>query len=131
MNQLSGEIIFYFTFIFLALLSGAILWVIRTYAIPAVLSFIFAIFAPLLTLLVVAQRESGVTITSYILEEVSSGNSLVRILVVIHLYLLVWLLFIAVRGIIYLVTFPTLKEKWRDMINFFSNQMNKHKNKAG
>lgn len=105
-----GVLIFYLIFIFIGLITGIVFLVLHKYYIPAVIAFIFAIFSPLLTLLITAQRDAGTGIYAYIKSEVSAGNTFVRILVVMHVFLIVWLLFLLTRGIIYLIQSPKVKE---------------------
>lgn len=110
MGSLSSAFILYGIFILIGLLTGVTFWVIHRYRIPAVISLIFALLAPLLTLLFVAQGDMNKGAYTYITEEMSSGNTWARIVVIIHVYLIAWLLFLMVRGIIYLIKSPKVKE---------------------
>lgn len=113
--DLSGNMMFYLIFIIFALLTGIVFWVIQKYRIPAVISLIFALLAPLLFLLVAAQRDGNMGAYDYLLEQIGSGNSVARFLAAIHVYLIGWLLFLIIRGIVFLFQSPTVKEtldKW-------------------
>lgn len=113
--DLSGNMILYLVFIIFALLTGIVFWVIQKYRIPAVISLIFALLAPLLFLLVAAQRDGNIGAYDYLLDEIGSGNTLARFLAAIHVYLFGWLLFLIIRGIVFLFRSPTVKEtldKW-------------------
>ena len=108
-------LILYIMFIVLALSTGIIFWVRNQYSITAVLSLIFALLAPLLALLVVAQRETGVGAYTYLMERVGVGNTWALLTLVIHIYLIGWLLFLTVRLIIYLVQSPDVRLKFKKL----------------
>lgn len=114
---MGGFLIFYIIFIVLALSTGIIFWVRYQYRIPSVLSLIFALLAPLLLLLTVAQREKKEAgAFSYLMEQVGAGNTWARITFIIHIYLVGWMLFLTVRLIIYLVQSPDVRVKYKKLL---------------
>lgn len=116
MGSLSIEIIFYIIFIFMGLLTGAIFWVMNKYRIPAVISLIFSLLAPLLTFLFVVQGNATKEAFGYITEEMSAGNTWARIVVIIHVFLVGWLLFLMTKGGIYLYQSPKVKDTVKNIL---------------
>ncbi|MCF3941979.1 hypothetical protein [Oceanobacillus alkalisoli] len=110
---MGGFLTFYIIFIVLALSTGIVFWVRNQYRIPAVLSLIFALLAPLLALLVVAQRETETGAYTYLMEQVGAGNMWAWATLVTHIHLISWLLFLTVRLVIYLVQSPDVKLKYK------------------
>lgn len=107
-------LIVYILFMVLALTVGIIFWVRSQYRIPAVLSIIFALLAPLLALLTIAQREgTEAGAFRYFMDQVGIGNTWARMTLIIHIYLIGWLLFLTIRLIIYLVQSPEVKAKYK------------------
>lgn len=103
----------YIIFIIIALITGLVFWVIGKYRIPAVIALIASMFAPLLSLFIVAQRETEIGAYEFLKEEMLDGNLLARIDAALHIYLIIWLSFLLVRGIIHLIISPTMKERYK------------------
>lgn len=100
----------------MGLLTGAIFWVMNKYRIPAVISLIFSLLAPLLTFLFVVQGNATKEAFGYITEEMSAGNTWARIVVIIHVFLVGWLLFLMTKGGIYLYQSPKVKDTVKNIL---------------
>lgn len=120
--EISVGLIFYLLFTLAAIGTGITYWVINRYRIPSVISFILGLLAPLLTLIVYAQGEKEAGVFAYIMEQMSAGNAWARLVVVIHAYLLIWVLFLLVRGIIYLIKSPDVRDKYKKIIARFHSR---------
>ncbi|MHA6251579.1 hypothetical protein [Oceanobacillus sp. CAU 1775] len=101
----------YLILIGLALLTGIIYWVFAKFRIGAALVIILSLAGPILVLLLAAQRVDSTPVYEYIMAEISNGNTWARLAVLIHVYLIGWLLFILISSIIKFVRSPWLKEK--------------------
>ncbi|MCM3739632.1 hypothetical protein M3210_05050 [Oceanobacillus luteolus] len=86
------------------------------YRIPAVISLIFSLLAPLLTFLFVVQGNATKEAFGYITEEMSAGNTWARIVVIIHVFLVGWLLFLMIKGGIYLYQSPKVKDTVKNIL---------------
>lgn len=131
MGSLSSSIFIYLIFILLAFISGTVYWVRREFQVGAVLSFIFSLLAPLITVLVYAQRDTEIGIYDYIMEEMGAGNTWARVVVIIHIYLLAWLLFMLIRSGVKASKSTLLREIIQKIISKIKEFQNKQKETKG
>lgn len=118
MGSLSTSSFVYMTFLLLAFVSGTIYWIRNKYSFGAASSLILSLLAPLMTVLLAAQRDTAATrVVDYVLEEMRAGNAWARLLVVIHIYLIGWLLFLLVLFIRKAAKSPEVKEKIQKLLS--------------
>lgn len=127
MGSLSSSIFIYLIFILLAFISGTVYWIRREFQVGAVLSFIFSLLAPLITVLVVAQRDTEIGVYDYIMEEVGAGNTWARLVVIIHIYLIIWVLFMLIRFGVKVSKSTLLREMIQKFISKIKEYQNKQK----
>ena len=113
MGELSNFYTMYFIFIIIALVSGLVFWVINKYRIPALLAFVIAMFVPLYSLFLFAQGDTDLKAYNYLLEGVRAGDTWARLDAALHVYLVLWLLFLVIRGLVHLILLPSMKERYK------------------
>ncbi|MBN6205702.1 hypothetical protein JYK21_04485 [Ralstonia pickettii] len=111
MGSLSTSVLLYIIFCLLALVTGAVYWVRGKFQVGAVFSIIFSLLAPLMTVLVGVQREGKIGFYGYIIEEMRAGNTWARLIVIIHIFLIAWVLFLVTHFSIKLSKSPAVREK--------------------
>ncbi len=111
MGSLSTLVLLYIIFCLLVLITGTVYWVRGKFQGGAVFSIVFSLLAPLMTVLVGAQRGGKIGVYSYIIEEMRAGNTWARLIVIIHIYLIAWFLFLAVHFSIKLSKSPAVRER--------------------
>ena len=117
MGSLSTSVLLYIIFLLFAFISGTVYWIKGKFRAGAVLSLIFSLLAPLMTILVAAQREENTSVMSYIIEQMRAGNTWARLVVIIHIFLICWVLFLFVYLIIRLSKSSALREKVRKLFS--------------
>lgn len=127
MGSLSSSMILYLVFLFIAFVTATVFWIRGTYRIGAALSLIFSLLAPLLTIIIAAQRVSAIGVYDYVIGEMQLGNIWARVLVIIHIYLIVWLVFLLAMFVMKVVKSPAVKAKIQRLISKMKNRKIEHK----
>ncbi|WP_405103427.1 hypothetical protein [Oceanobacillus sp. FSL H7-0719] len=125
MGSLSPSVLLYIVLCLFAFISGTVYWIRGKFQAGAVLSLIFSLLAPLMTVLVGVQREENTGVYKYIIAEMRTGNTWARLVVIIHIYLIAWLVFLTVYLMIKLFKMPEVRERVRKL--FAKKETNKIK----
>ena len=117
MGSLSTSFFIYMIFLLMAFVSGTIYWIRNRYNFGAASSLILSLLAPLMTVLLAAQRDTATRVVDYVLQEMRAGNAWARLLVIIHIYLISWLLFMLFLFIRKAAKSPEVKEKIQKLLS--------------
>lgn len=115
MKYLSISFMLYCTMCFAAFVSGIVYWVRSQYRIGAVISLIFSLLAPLLTLFVIAQQDDKSKIYNELLNGMKAGSPFIIFLFLIYVYLICWLLFLTGRLFMKIIKLPAVREKFQEI----------------
>lgn len=129
MGSLSTSVLLYIMFCLIGFITGTVYWVRGKFQVGAVLSLIFSLLVPLMTVLVGVQREGKIGVYDYLIEEMRSGNTWARLIVIIHIFLIAWVLFLVTHFSIKLSKSPVVREKVQRIFSKKEISETKHEGK--